>query len=114
MSVRYDTRAEAAADMRNAMLAAPDEWQRFADAEHLTVHFEPTDDRRHSVRIAWMPNRDGGYTRQTTLLLWPEHTADLTQGPKVYTVPDSISLDRLLIFEVDDATPIEWQCQAVA
>lgn len=116
MTVHFDTRAEAAADLRNAVMAAPDTWQAFQHVDHdtgLAVHFEPTDDRRHSVRIAWLRKPDG-YVRQTTLLLWPEHTADLTKGPAVYLVPDRISLDRLLVYEVDDATPVELLCQAVA
>lgn len=117
MTVRYDTRAEAAAALRNEVMAAPDSWQAFHFVDHdtgLAVHFEPTDDRRHSVRVAWLREADGTYVRRCTLLIWPEHTADLTEGPKVYAVPDRIALDRLLVFEVDDATPIEWQCQAVA
>lgn len=116
MTVHFDARAEAAADMRNLVLAAPDYWLAYqmADADTgLSVHFEPTDDRRHSVRIAWLRKPDG-YVRQVTLLIWPEHTADLTKGPAVYLVPDRISLDRLLVYEVDDATPTELLLQAVA
>lgn len=116
MTVRFDTRAEAAAQKRLCAFAAPDGWLiHHYSGDSLSLTFEPKDDRQHTVRVVWLRQADGTYAQQVTLMIWPVELRDaLANGPRVYVVPPTVELSRLLLEDIDESWAVETQSKAVA